>query len=157
MPVPGLKSVEECPQYLNGLGVSDMLSRYGKALFRPLSEELVYEGLKKLQCGGLPALDGVQSSILKAFSSVFVPKMLGSIKDFLEVGEVPKSWTDGIVTHIPKDSGMPVVMRLRPIALQTRRQKWLTNTIMLQLNDLLMHDAVCTYATSWVYTGAYNF
>ena len=50
-----------------------------------------------------------------------------SLKWFLDTGTMPETWTSGVVTMIPKTKAMQTLDLLRPIALQTTRQKWLTN------------------------------
>ena len=40
---------------------------------------------------------------------------------------------------IPKTKAMQTPHSLRPIALQTTRQKWLTNILLMQLEDVLLH------------------
>ena len=40
---------------------------------------------------------------------------------------------------IPKTKAMQTPGSLRPIALQTTRQKWLTNNLLIQLEDVLLH------------------
>ena len=40
---------------------------------------------------------------------------------------------------IPKTKAMQTPDSLRPIALQTTRQKWLTNILLIQLEDVLLH------------------
>ena len=62
-----------------------------------------------------------------------------SLKRFLDVGTVPETWTSGVVTMIPKTKAMQTPDSLRPIALQTTRQKWLTNILLIQLEDVLLH------------------
>ena len=38
---------------------------------------------------------------------------------------------------VPKSFGEPSVANLRPIALQTIRQKWVTDVLLIQLDDVL--------------------
>ena len=38
---------------------------------------------------------------------------------------------------VPKSFGEPSVGNLRPIALQANRQKWVTNVLLIQLEDVL--------------------
>ena len=65
--------------------------------------------------------------------------MYDSMKRFLEVGKMPETWTSGVVTMIPKTKAMQTPDSLPPIALQTTRQKWLTNILLIQLEDVLLH------------------
>ena len=66
-------------------------------------------------------------------------RMLESLKRFLNTGTMPETWTSGVVTMIPKTKAMQTPNSLRPIASQTPRQKWLTNILLIQLEDVLLH------------------
>ena len=65
------------------------------------SMELVEDGLKKPQGGGPPGLDSVSATVLKAFAPVMTPHIHESIQSFLAAGQIPQSWTNGVLTHIP--------------------------------------------------------
>ena len=79
------------------------------------------------------------AKFFKRFSEVFKPQMYESLKRFLDAGTMPETWTSGVVTMIPKTKAMQTPDSLRPIALQTTRQKWLTNILLIQLEDVLLH------------------
>ena len=66
-------------------------------------------------------------------------QMYEPLKRFLDTGTTPETWTSGVVTMIPKTKAMQTPESLRPIALQTTRQKWLTNILLIQLEDVLLH------------------
>ena len=84
-------------------------------------------------------LDGFSAKFFKRFSGIFEPQMYDSLKRFLDVGKMPETWTSGVVTMIPKTKAMQTPDSLRPIALQTTRPKWLTNILLIQLEDVLLH------------------
>ena len=65
--------------------------------------------------------------------------MYESLQRLFDTGALPKSWTSGVVTMIPKTKAMQTPESLRPIALQTTRQKWLTNILLIQHEDVLVH------------------
>ena len=46
------KSKEECTQFLPKPGICPELAQYGGALFKPLSLDIVTEGLRRLKTGG---------------------------------------------------------------------------------------------------------
>ena len=104
---------------------------------KPLSHDIVTEGLRRLKTGGSPGVDGIPAEILKAFPDVMVPQMFSCIKTFLTAGALPSGWMEGMITMVPKSFGEPYVVNLRPIALQTTRQKWETNVLLIQLEDVL--------------------
>ena len=130
---------EVCVAYLKSLGVEQRLRKAGRLLFKQLSLDIVHEGLKRLNSNSSPGLDGFSAKFFKRFSGIFEPQMYDSMKRFLEVGKMPETWTSGVVTMIPKTKAMQTPDSLRPIALQTTRQKWLTNILLIQLEDVLLH------------------
>ena len=109
---------------------------YGAALCKPLSYNIVTEGLRRLRTGGSPGVDGIPAEIFKAFPDVMVPQMLSCIKTFLTAGALPSDWAEGTVTMVPKSFAEPSVGNLRPIALQTTIQKWVTNVLLTQLENV---------------------
>ena len=130
---------EDCVAYLKSLGVEQRLRKASRLLFKQLSLDIVHEGLKRLNSNSSPGLDGFSAKFFKRFSDIFEPQMYDSMKRFLEVGKMPETWTSGVVTMIPKTKAMQTPDSLRPIALQTTRQKWLTNILLIQLEDVLLH------------------
>ena len=130
---------EECVAYLKALGVEQRLRKAGRLLFKQLSLDIVHEGLKRLNSNSSPGLDGFSAKFFKRFLEIFKPQMYESLKRFLDAGTRPETWTSGVVTMIPKTKAMQTPDSLRPIALKTTRQKWLTNILMIQLEDVLLH------------------
>ena len=130
---------EECVAYLKALGVEQRLRKAGRLLFKQLSLDIVHEGLKRLNSNSSPGLDGFSAKFFKRFSEIFKPQMYESLKRFLDAGTMPETWTSGVVTMIPKTKAMQTPDSLRPIGLQTTRQKWLTNILLIQLEDVLLH------------------
>ena len=130
---------EDCVAYLKSLGVEQRLRKAGRLLFKQLSLDIVHEGLKRLNNNSSPGLDGFSAKFFKRFSGIFEPQMYDSLKCFLDTGKMPETWTSGVVTMIPKTKAMQTPDSLRPIALQTTRQKWLTNILLIQLEDVLLH------------------
>ena len=130
---------EECVAYLKALGVEQRLRKAGRLLFKQLPMDMVHEGLKRLNSNSSLGLDGFSAKHFKRFSEIFEPQMYESLKRFLDAGTMPETWTSGVVTMIPKTKAMQTPHSLRPIALQTTRQKWLTNILLIQLEDVLLH------------------
>ena len=130
---------EDCVAYLKSLGVEQRLRNAGRLLFKQLSLHIVHEGLKTLNSNSSPGLDGFSAKFFKRFSGIFEPQMYDSMKRFLELGKMPETWTSGVVTMIPKTKAMQTPDSLRPIALQTTRPNWLTNILLIQLEDVLLH------------------
>ena len=115
------------------------LRKAGQLLFKQLSPKIVHEGLKRFNSNSAPGLDGFSAKFFKRFSEVFEPRMHESLKRFLDTGTMPETWTSGVVTMIPKMKAMQTPDSLQPITLQTTRQKWLTNILLIQLEDVLLH------------------
>ena len=122
---------EECVAYLKALGVEQRPRKAGRLLFKQLSLDIVHEGLKRLNSNSSPGLDGFSAKFFKRFSEISEPQMYESLKRFLDAGTVPETWTSGVVTMIPKTKSMQTPESLRPIALQTTRQKSLTNILLI--------------------------
>ena len=129
---------EDFVAYLKALGVEQRLRKVGRLLFKQFSPDIVHEGLKRLNSNSAPGLDGFSAKFFKRFSEVFEPQMHESLKRFLNTGTMPETWTSGVVTMIPKTRAMQTPDSLRPIALQTTRQMWLTNILVIQLEDVLL-------------------
>ena len=125
--------------YLKALGVEQRLRKAGRLLFKQLSPEIVHEGLKRLNSNSALGLDVFSANFFKRFSEIFEPQMNESLKGLLDMGTMPETWTSGVVTMIPNTKAMQTPDSLRPIALQTTRQKWLTNILLFQLEDVLLH------------------
>ena len=115
------------------------LRKAGRLLFKQLSPDIVHEGLKRLNSNSSPGLDGFSAKFFKRFSEISEQQMYESLKRFLDAGTMPETWTLGVVTMIPKTKAMQTPDSLRPIALHTTRQKWLTNNLLIQLEDVLFH------------------
>ena len=130
---------EDSVTYLKALGVEQRLRKAGRLLFKHFSRDIVHEGLKILNSNSAPGLDGFSANFFKRVSEIFEPPMHESLNGFLNAGTMPQTWTSGVVTMIPKTKAMQTPHSLRPIALQTTRQKWLTNILLNQLEDVLLH------------------
>ena len=130
---------EEFVAYPKALGVEQRLRKAGRLMFKQFSLDIVHEGLKRLNNNSSPGLDSFSAKFFKRFSEIFGPQMYESLKRFLDVGTMPETWTSGVVTMIPKTKAMQTPDSLRPIALQTTGQKWLTNILLIQLEDVLLH------------------
>ena len=129
---------EDRVAYLKALRVEQQLRKAGRLLFKQLSPYIVHEGFKRLNSNSAPALDGFSANLFKRFSEVFEPQMHESLKRVPNTGTMPETWTSGVLTMIPKTKAMQTPDSLRPIALQTTRQKWLTNILPIQPEDVLL-------------------
>ena len=128
---------EDCHKYLQGLGLSARLHQAGKLLFKPLSRDIVIGGLKRLNSESILGIDGFSAKFFKRFSAIFEPQMCNTMQRVIRVGCMPSSGTSAVVTMIPKTNAMQTLDMLRPIALQTTRQKWVTNILLILLKDVL--------------------
>ena len=119
--------------------MEQQLRKASLLLFKQLSPDIVHEGLKRLNSNSAPGLEGFSAKFFKRFSEVFEPQMHDSLKCFLNTGTMPETWMSAVVTMIPKTKAMQTPDSLRPSALQTTRQKWLTNILSIQLEDVLLY------------------
>ena len=139
MSTPTGATEEECVAYLKALGVEQRLRKAGRLLFKHLSPDIVHEGLKRLNSNSSPGLYGFLAKFFKRFLEMFELQMHESLTHFLNAGTMPETWTSGVMTMIPKTKAMQTPDSLRPMALQTAGQKWLTNSFLIQLEDVLPH------------------
>ena len=108
-----------------------------KAVFKPLSLELVQQALNNLQATSAPGYDGFTVQIYKSFKELFVPQMVSVIADFLRTGEIPLDWSLALLNPIPKVVGDPAAKDLRPLVRQNTCLKWISATVALQLSDII--------------------
>ena len=93
--------------------------------------------LERMPRSSSPGVDGVIIDVYKKFSGIFVPRLLSSLPSFLEVGAVSDAWSQCLMRCIPRHSGEVGLGDLRPICLQNSCVKWVTQVVLLQLEDAL--------------------
>ena len=108
-----------------------------KALFRPLTKEIVQEGLDRLYNNVSPGDDGVGAQVYKVFQDLFVPRMMELARGAFESGSLPEGWEIGLTSCIPKSAGAATINRVRPMALQNVKKKLLMNILCVQVEQLL--------------------
>ena len=64
---------------------------------------------------------------LGLFADIFSPKMLKIAQECFDSGSIFTEWAVRLINSIHKTSGTPTVDRLRPMALQDVKKKWLMN------------------------------
>ena len=134
--VPGQKTADECLSFLKGMKLPSNFSVMAKALLRPLSLELVETALNNLHNQVSPGDDGMGARFYKAFPDIFVPRMFEVASKCFESGSIFPDWAVGLINSIPKSTGTPSVGRLRPIALQDVKKKWIMNIICLMVEQI---------------------
>lgn len=128
---------EACSAYLNEIFVGKDMPKLVKALYKPLSIEVVLQALDNLQPTAAPGYDGFVVKIYKAFKDLFAPHMVLIIEEFLRTGEIPLQWSLALFNPIPKVPGDRAAKDLRPLVLQNTCLKWVSATIAPQLSDLI--------------------
>uniref|UniRef100_A0A7S4CZ67 Uncharacterized protein n=1 Tax=Eutreptiella gymnastica TaxID=73025 RepID=A0A7S4CZ67_9EUGL len=116
-------SLDNCRRYLQTLGLPPNFGVMARALFRPLTPELVQESLKRLSSYSSLGEDGVPASVFHKFSKFYEPLMLQVAANSFTLGSLPQEWALGLINWIPKCAGPATVTKLRPIALQTIKQQ----------------------------------
>ena len=106
-------------------------------LFKELSEDLVHAGLERLKNGPVPGLDGICACVHQTFSDVFVPRMHDTMRALLVGAPLSDDWSVALISSIPKVAGTPMVDQLHPISICNVLLKWITTTMLLQIEDLL--------------------
>ena len=127
---------EECWRYVRSLPIPQKILQALPLLMKPLSLDVVLAALERLKGGSAPGKDGIPAELYQAFPSVFAPRLLSAMQDFLRVGEVPAEWSVSLMRCLPKFCGAEHPKDMRPIALQQVCLKWVTTTVMLQLSDV---------------------
>ena len=135
----GEQSVEECAQFLQSLPLRQQLKGAAALLLKPLTQELVLTAREKMKPGSAPGLDGVTAEILMALPGVLVPKMTEQIALFLTTGKITEEWALADLSPIPEQKGSISVIQLRPLCLQSVLFKWVSMTLYLMLQDLLLY------------------
>ena len=100
-----------------------------KALFRSLTVDIVRAALDMLHDNVSPGDDGIGAKKFKVFAEQFVPRMHELLEHCLNEGCLPKGWEHGLLNCIPTLAGMALINKLRPIASQDVKMKWMMNII----------------------------
>ena len=72
----------------------------------------------------------------KTFSDIFVPRMFEVASECFESGSIFPDWAIELINSILKSTGTPSVGRLRPIALQDVKKKWIMNIVCLMVEQI---------------------
>ena len=119
----GVMSVEGRTAFLQSLPLPANFKAMAKALFRPLTQELVDEALKRLHNDVSPGDDGVGARIYKRFFEAFSSTIFQIAKHCFTTCCIDDNWGMGIINSIPKVAGTCASAKLRPIALQAVKKK----------------------------------
>ena len=132
----GLMSVDACTNFLQSLPLPAIFKTIARALFRPLTQEIVNEVLDRLHSNVSPGDDGVRAKIYQRFAEVFAPAMLQVAKHCFHIGIFYDDWGMGIINSIPKVAGTCMITKLRPITLQEVKKKWLMTILCIQVEQM---------------------
>ena len=132
----GLSSLEDCMAFLRKLKQPSNFAIMSRAPFRPLFESLGAEALDRLHCSSSPGFDGISADIYTTDWEFFQPLMFEIAQDSFSQGSLPPLWDLGLINCIPKAAGLMMVSKLRPIALQDIKKKWLMNIVCLQVEQI---------------------
>ena len=132
----GLMLVDECTEFLQSLPLPANFKTMARALFRPLTQEVVNEALDRLHTNVSPGDDGVGAKIYQCFAEVFAPAMLQVAKHCFRTSTFFDNWGVGIINSIPKVAGTCMITKLRPIALQEVKKKWLKTILCIQVEQI---------------------
>ena len=108
-----------------------------RALFRPLTPALVSEALDRLHNSSSPGEDGVGAGFYKYFRKFFEPLMFQLCDTAFNSGSLPAGWETGLINMIPKAAGLASIDKLRPIALQNVKKKWLMTIVAMQIEQII--------------------
>ena len=77
---------EECWRYVRSLPIPPKILQALPLLMKPLSLDVVLAALERLKGGSAPGKDGILAELYQAFPSVFAPRLLSAMQEFLRVG-----------------------------------------------------------------------
>ena len=80
-----------CSAYLAKFFRGRDMSLFFKALFKPLTLDLVDKALDALQPNSSPGIDGFTIKIYKAFRKEFSPRVMEAMQLFLSTGCIPQN------------------------------------------------------------------
>ena len=132
----GLMTVEDYTIFLESLPLPSNFKQMARALFRPLSQQLVDEALKRLHNDVSPGDEGVGACVYKCFAAMFSSAMLAIAQHCFTQGSFFEDWGLGILNSITKVAGSCAIAKLRPIALQAVKKKWLMTILCLQVGQI---------------------
>ena len=127
---------DECDQYSRSLPIPPKVQAALPLLWRPLTEDLVGEALRKMRPCSSPGNDTVPATVYQRMGPLFVPRMHAIIQRSLDRGAAPEGWSTTILKCIPKSITSETAAEQRPLALLNSSIKWLTTVFVLQLTDV---------------------
>ena len=133
---PGLAPVEDCAAFLRKLKLPHNFCVMARTLCRPVSEALVADALDRLNSGSSPRQDTLPARVYCTFHSFFIPPMMEISHHAFTIGEPPARWELGLINCNRKALGLAAVSKLRPIALQDVKKKWIMNIVSLQIEQI---------------------
>ena len=107
--------------------------QYFSELDFKITENDIRHHIKKLKKNKSPGLDGISNEMIKAGSNVLTPILVKVFNKLLNEGKFPKSWGQGLISSIHKESDMADPQNYRGITLCSCLAKLFTSI----LNDRL--------------------
>ena len=87
------RNESDCSHFLWNLGISTPLPKAGALLLQPFCMALVREALIRLHNNSVGGVFGFSVEFFKHCCDVFEPQMYVAVKQFLDEGVMPSSWT----------------------------------------------------------------
>ena len=129
-------SEEECNRYLRRLPIPPRVQAALPLLWRPLTEDLVWEALHKMRPCSSPGNDTAPAAVYQSMGPLFVPRMHAIIERSLDRGAAPECWSTTILKCIPKSITSEMAAEQRTLALFDSSINWLTTVFLLQVSDM---------------------
>ncbi len=107
-------------------------------LERPITLEEVNKTIQSLPMGKTPGTDGIPSEFYKQFSEDLGPEMLKTFRSAIDMGKLPPSMTESIITLILKKGKDPLECgSYRPISLLCCDEKLFTKIFAIRINNVI--------------------
>lgn len=122
-------------EHLNLPKLSEEDMRY---LERPITLEEVNKTIQSLPSGKTPGIDGIPSEFYKRFAEDLGPEMLKTFSSAIDMGQLPPSMTESIITLILKKGKVPLECgSYRPISLLCCDEKLFTKVCAIRINNVI--------------------
>ena len=129
---------EDTADFLSALNLPKLSEGQAKTLDQPITVGEILEVIRLLPTSKAPGLDGFTSEFYKAYAEELAPMLLTTYNEALEIGNLPPSLTEAVITLIPKDGRDPMECKnYRPISLTSCDSKIFSKILANRLDSVI--------------------